>query len=195
MFNQQRLSDSETSGWIYRLRDDDWKDEDAYKIGEIKLNKKSNDIKDDIIKRYHTYYISLNIISVNEFENYHNCEKLIHNLLESFRHNSSEIFIGINSKLCDLIINCVGESLANEDTDIYIKRKAGQKRKRMDTSEQPSKKDDTSEKVPPHLWEKVFYKLIDKLKYMYNIECNTKFTSDYNCVICELNQFFYEKKI
>ena len=189
------MSDIQTSGWIYKIRDDEWKNITAIKIGKIKLNKKSNDISDDIIKRYHTYFVKSNLLSVNEFQNYDNCEKLIHNLLESFRHNSSEIFIGLHPKLSDIIIKSVGETLENEDTDIYIKRKAGQKRKRMDTSDQPSKKDDSSVKVPPDLWEKIFYKLITKLKCQFNIECKSEFTSDYTHVIYELNKFLFENKL
>lgn len=195
MFKRIKLPDKKTSGWIYKVRDNEWKDNTVIKIGKIKINKDSNDITDDITKRYHTYYINLNILSVNEFENYDNCEKLIHNLLESFRHNSSEIFIGLHPKLSDIIIRSVGEILENEDTEIYIKRKAGQKRKRMDTSDQPSKKDDSSVKVPPELWEKIFYKMITKLKHQFNIDSTSDFTSDYNYVICELNKFLFENKL
>jgi len=189
------MSDIETSGWIYKVRDNEWKELTAIKIGKIKKNKNGNDITDDITKRYHTYYISLDILSINEYQNYHNIEKLIHNLLEQFRHNSSEIFIGLHIKLSEIIINSVGEILENENIDLYIKQKAGQKRKKMDTSEYSHKKDDSSVKVPPHLWEKIFYKIINKIKHQYNIEYKSEFTSDYNYIIYELNKFFNINKL
>jgi len=193
MSKRKRTHELDHLGWIYNVRDKYWNSLYIFKIGKIKCNAKSNDIRDDITKRYHTYYIDLDIVSVNEYDNYHNCEKLIHNLLEPFRNDSSEIFMNIHPKLCEIIIKSVGSVLENEDCDIYIKKKAGQKRKLMDITDENTKiKNDDDLKVPIELWLKIYNTIIYKLHSRFNIIYNNPYSEDYYKFICELNLFFMD---
>ena len=198
----KRKYDSNSTGCIYILRDDSWNSKYIFKIGIISIDSNSliNNIdnsviidisNDKLLKRYHTYYIDIKIKNIIISYNYKSSEKLIHNLLKNYRNDSSEIFIGVHPILCDLIVKSVSFILNNEEEDIYIKKKCGINRKKMEIStleDNINNSCDDSLKVPIDLWNKIQNKMIGVLKESMNIIYKESF--DYEEFIFELNNFF-----
>lgn len=190
-YNNEKLK----KGHLYIIYDKNSKK--IYKIGITGKNDNS------LLSRYSVYYSNpLCIQFYEDICNYDKAEHFIHNILQNFRINTSELFQNINFFVVKLVVDSV-VYIFNRNSDLVqdfkIKMTSKRKKIKMDididfTEDKKLIKSvnvDTEQKLPKILCDIILQNICEKIELNYNIFNNITITD----AIVKINDMYNDTKL